>query len=513
MKKIAKLIFVLLLIVVLCIGTVGCRTKNVSGEIELNWWYCGNGIQKDTELVEQEFNRLLKTYPGMENITIRLKSSAGNDHTTAVPLALSAGEQIDILNTQRLQFSELVEDGTLIPIDGYLKNQTELQEIIPEWLWDSSSINGQVYMVPNYQRASNMNYLVFPKVYADKYEGFDKLRQVLGNSESTMDEIAVELEKALIAIRENEGNTKYMIPFGNLYLTSMGVNEFYDSIHKSMVVYDGTDKVVNMYLNENAKKAYDYSAEWFKKGYVPIDILTMNVNDLSGKNMLNSNSFIFTVVNFIGDEKTVSEAYKKTYGFDVYALPVKNQYYIANTWPAGGHGVTSLCKHPQEAVDFLNLLYSAEGKELYNLLVYGIEGKHYEKLDDNHIRTYEYDTAQAGVSTSYGAYKWNMGNAFNAYLNQGCVDGENELSIELNNSDETIKSKLMGFSPKIDAIDTEIAQINAVSTEFAETLKTGVLGDGWKDYYTQYETKMKQAGIDKVTEELQKQVDAFLVNK
>ena len=280
-----------------------------------------------------------------------------------------------------------------------------------------------------------------------------------------------------------------------------------------MVVYYGTDTVVNKFMTEKMQTAYDYSAQWFQKGYMPSDILTMNTNNMSGSNMLNDSSFIFTNVNFIGDEQTVSNAYTKTYGFEVYALPVKNQYYISNNWAAGGHCITSLCEHPEEAIAFLNLLYSEEGKDLYNLIVYGIEGQHYEKLDDTHIRTFEYDTTQGGVSTSYSAYKWNMGNAFNAYLNQGCVEGENELSLELNNSEDNIVAELTGFYPKTADIMTELTQLSAVTEEYRNTLLTGVLGDGWRAYYDEFVSKMQQAGLDKVTEELQNQVDTFLANK
>ncbi len=39
----------------------GSQDQADAGPVTLEWWYRGNGIQKDTELVEEAFNELLKT--------------------------------------------------------------------------------------------------------------------------------------------------------------------------------------------------------------------------------------------------------------------------------------------------------------------------------------------------------------------------------------------------------------------------------------------------------------------
>ena len=85
------------------------ETKDTPAEetaepIVLEWYYRGNGIQKDTELVETEFNKLLQTYPGMENVTVHLNCYTGADYPNAVSLVQSVGTQIDILNTVGLDF-------------------------------------------------------------------------------------------------------------------------------------------------------------------------------------------------------------------------------------------------------------------------------------------------------------------------------------------------------------------------------------------------------------------------
>ena len=229
--------------------------------------------------------------------------------------------------------------------------------------------------------------------------------------------------------------------------------------------------------------------------------------------MMNEVSYIFCVNNQAGDEEKVSDYYSQSYGFDTYAIPIKTNYYITNTWSAGGNGVTAKCEHPDKALRLIELMTTEEGKDLYNMMVYGIEGVHYEKIDDTHIRTLEYDGTQGGVDTSYAGIKWIIGNTFNAYLNQGCVDGDNELALEINNSEDNEISNLMGFNASVENISTQLEQISAVSQEYASSLYNGALGSGWEDQYNAYLEKMENAGLNEVITELQSQVDAFLAGQ
>ena len=91
----------------------------------------------------------------------------------------SSREQIDILNTVNLDFSEEVEKGSLIPLDELIASVDGLKDILPDWLWELGSVDGQIYMVPNYQRASNMNYLVTPTEWLEKYGDAKKIEETL----------------------------------------------------------------------------------------------------------------------------------------------------------------------------------------------------------------------------------------------------------------------------------------------------------------------------------------------
>ena len=172
------LMYLLPFLYVISVSTKGANDATqapaVSSEpIVLEWYYRGNGIQKDTELVETEFNKLLQTYPGMENVTVNFNCYTGADYPNAVALAQSADQQIDILNTVGLDFVDQVKLGTYAPLDDLLADNQALYNELPEWLWDLGTVDGSIYMVPHYQRATNMEYMVIPTEYLTKYGYID----------------------------------------------------------------------------------------------------------------------------------------------------------------------------------------------------------------------------------------------------------------------------------------------------------------------------------------------------
>lgn len=498
--------------------TAAASTASQAGEggdeskepVKLVWWYRGNGEQKDTKMVQEALNEKLKTYPGLEHVTVELKCYTASEYKQAVTLAQSSREQIDILNTVNLDFSEEVEKGSLIPLDELIASVDGLKDILPDWLWELGSVDGQIYMVPNYQRASNMNYLVTPTEWLEKYGDAKKIEETLKMDDSHLAEKAAVLEEYVRNVQAGEGATHYMPPMGSMVYSGFGINDFTDTIYGDYIKDANGNTVFNKYVTEKMKQAFELSAKEYEEGLIHPDILTINSKDFDGANMLNDVSYVFCINNQFGDSERVSQIYSTMYGMDITAIPTKEQYYIINTWGAGGNGISSSCEHPEEAIRFINAMTSEEGKELYNLMVYGIEDVHYKKIDDNHIETLEYSGTQGGVDTSYAAMKWIIGNTFNAYLNQACTDDEVELSLQLNESDSNIKSDLIGCTFKTDAIKTELEQTTAVVTEYSKPLMYGVMGSGWESTYSDFIDKMKNAGVEKAAAELQSQVDAFL---
>lgn len=529
--KTAKKLITLVLAFVLVLGLVACIDTNdpstpgtnpgtnpgtTKDPVVLEWYYRGNGVQKDTKRVEEEFNKLLKTFPGMEHVTVHLNCFTGAEYGKAVALAQSADQQIDILNNVYLNFVDQVRLGSYMPLDDLLADNKDLRDELPQWLWDLASVDGKIYMVPHYQRAANQEYLVIPKEYM-QYADEAAIRAMCADTDRTVQEVADVLAAYVKTIQNKVGPTKYAYPIGQLFNTTHGFTHRFDNISNNVVLMENANgKVEYLFNSTDAKKAYEISAQWYDDGLIHPDYLTIKDSEtnFTGKNMLNPVSYCFTMANGAGSEEIVSAQLSTTYGFDVVAIPIWNNYYIQNAWGAGGDGITAKCKNPKEAMRLLELMNTEEGAALYNMVVYGLEGVHYEKIDETHIKTLEYDGSQGGADTSYAAMKWIMGNTFHAYLNQGCADGENEIALEINESKDNAVSPLMGFRVDIKPVENEISQMTAVMKEFNATVSGGVMGTaGWQAKYDEFVNKLEAAGMSKVLAEIQRQVDAFLAGK
>ena len=484
--------------------------------VTLEWYYGYIGVQRDTELVEAAFNEMLHTYEGMEHVNVNLNIfNAGDEYVNGLALAQGSGQQIDIIQSYKLDFASEVANGTFITLNNLLEEHPNLKNEFEDWVWELGSVGEDIYIVPCYQRAANLMYLIAPKEYVDKYSSADEFRKVIGDPNASVEDYAALLEEWIAKVQAGEGTNKYLWPIGNYYVMTndayRGFMDPFDVLSGSFIFTEKEDLVGNIYTSEDAKKAYEISAEWYEKGYVFPDIIsTTDFSTYEKKSMMNETAFIYYLANGIGDEQMMSEKYSKAYGFDVYAFPFGDPAHITNVWAAGGNGIYSKSEHPEEAMRLLELINTKEGEELYNTLIYGIEGTHYTKIDDTHIKTLEYDSEEGNASVSFAGKKWIIGNTRYAWINQGGSDEVKQLGEDLNNSKDKNVSKLVGFIPDTSKIETQLAQVATVIKEYASTLKYGVMGSDWEDTYNEFVDALEVAGYSEIVTELQSQVDTFL---
>ena len=103
---------------------------------------------------------------------------------------------------------------------------------------------------------------------------------------------------------------------------------------------------------------------------------------------------------------------------------------------------------------------------------------------------------------------WVFGNQFNAYVPANADSDVWQKTEEMN--ENSIKSPLIGFTPDISTIRTELSQLSSVIDEYSyQTTGAHDPAEYWDDFVQ----KMETAGQKKVLEKLQKQVDEFLASK
>ena len=493
--------------------------------VTLYWWFRGNGEQADTELVNAKVNEMLKTYEGLENVEIVLRPFAASDYQTQVTLGLSSGEPMDILNTVSLNLYQLVENGTLQPIDQYMELVPELTAELPEQMINYGKVDGVQSIICHQQQIANGRALSIPTEYIENgWIDGDKLADMYLASnlgKYTQEEILDYAEECLLNVREGTGNDNIYL---NSVLTIPGTSNFnnfvgyYDSVtgysaSEALIVDYATGTVQMIDQMEGTKEYFARVAEWYDKGYVYMDITTPPQKVVTPDYLTTEAAkMVFEFSNGTGTSEYLTENSSAANGYPITVYQLNDNYYAPMTYAAGGDGITASCSNPEKAMLFIQCMNTERGKEIYNTVVYGIEGTHWEFNEDGEtITTFGYDGPQGGSDYLYSAHKWIMGNTRNAYLNQACTQYTIDVIDEINYGDHTIISPLTGIVLRSDDFSIELDQINAIYEEYHEGLHGGVKGAaGWEAYYNEYMDKLEAAGLETAIEGYQEQVDEYL---
>ncbi len=473
----------------------GCAEKVKNDEkTVLKYVMPGPGMQEDSEKVWTEWNKKLQEK--LPNTEVKFEIIPPSEYQQSFALMLSAKEQVDIVNTYNLDFATEAKRGTFAALDQLLSQYGgDLVKTLPDWFMEYQKVDGTTYGVPSYQMCGSIPALIMFKDVAEKYldiDGFTKeFQSSMLPTEKTYDYLEDMLDKA-----KADGLTFKTTE----RLWERGVENI---IQWFTIPRDPEAEVKIEYfkLSESKKRDYERRREWYEKGYVREDSLSAtDDNNYIGKR----DGMPWWSTPYSPDyEKTLSEKY----GAELIAIPYYNGYYIPSTNSAAGTSILSTSEHKEEAMQIINLLQT--DKELYNMLVYGIENDHYKKIGEDKIET---PTGAQGTSNDkYGLWAWIVGDINLAYDLQTTQPGYKDWVFNTVNKSEW-RSKLIGFTPDTSSISTELSQVASIAEEYEASLNSGAMKN-WDDLIKEWERKFELAGGNKIKDELQKQIDEFLSQK
>ena len=262
----------------------------------------------------------------------------------------------------------------------------------------------------------------------------------------------------------------------------------FEEISATGLGYDTkSGKVVYTSTTDEYRAAYAKAREWYNKGYIRKDIETGGTSQ-DFKNGLYAST---TTTGFRPGELENAE---KSMGYELIAIPLDDNYHMQKSKVlASMTAVSATSKNPDKAMDLLQLVNT--DSELINLLTFGIEGTHYEKISDNKIKKIGEGYCQNSA--------WMYGNIFNSYLQENESD---TLWQDIENANDTaVKDEYLGFLPDTKEFSTIISNISTFSGQY-------YFATGSKDVdtlYDQYIEKLKAADYEKYVEGIQKQLDEY----
>lgn len=506
--------FLSLVLAIAMIAAMGVLSMPATADEEpvLLTYYMVNagGEEEYTAQVAEKVSELLQAKGINVKLELHPYSEANGGYQTGFTLAQAAGQQIDIFTTYALDFTTEVENGSVMPLDDLLAAHPETVSEVPEWLVKMGRVNGTQYYIPSYQQATNGFYFMAPDAYLEAAGvTIEDVRATMNNG--TLTEKLDFIEKYCLDVREATGKDTKWIEMPTHY--QLYWLEYIDNNYGDLILREGAEGPEYWPLTEDAKTCYEYAARWYKEGLVHPDVMTYSGNDYWGVNYMNDESHIFNMVQNTTSEEMILSTTSWVSEIPASVCLLWDHWYIGSQWAAGGNAIFTTCEHPDEAMEVIRMLMTKEGEEIYNTLVWGIEGIHYEWVDRDipRIKTLEFDSSQGGSGATYECRKWEVGNTFNCWLNQAMADGFNEWLLDnVHNAESTVTSPMMGYTWELSEIEDERAACKAVRSEYGDSLRHGIYGDEWEAKYEEYVAKLEAAGVNTILETVTEQYNSYV---
>ena len=440
----------------------------------------------DVQAVQNAINAIIK--PKI-NATIKLNPQAFGTFSEKEPLALSSGDQCDIVFTAPWvnNYYQAVTNKVFAPLDTLLpKDAPELYASLPAATWNAAKVNGHIYAVINQQIFVKPWGVLVRKDLATKYN-FDI---------STVKSYA-DLTAFYAQIKAGEPNVVPLFTDSNsasatYNAETAGWDPLTSSLPLAIKATDTSRQIFSIVDQPEFQALITQQYQWAQAGYTtktPAAAADEAAVLKAGK-----------YASIIADIKPGGDAsFKANTGYDWVQASVTKPILTTDSTVATLNGVCASSPHPDKAVQVLNQLNT--NKDVFNLISHGIEGTHYTFADKaNGVIT---------ASTTNKGYNpgtdWMFGNQFNGYYTDASQVGTYAATLQLNQT--ATPSTALGFAFDSTPVKTQIAQVTAVGSQYYTPLRNGLIDPATG--IPAYQQALKQAGLDAIKAEMQKQLDAW----
>jgi len=455
--------------------------------VELNLYFLAPQV-KDVNLVQDEINKITKE---KFNATVKLNYLFWDSYFDKQKLLIASSTPIDLMFTASWSsYSQYVSQKAFLELDDLLDQygQDIKSNINPAYL-KAPRIENKLYAIPTQKDMAGINGVLMNKELVDKY-----------NFDLSTVKTPADFEPFLKIIKENEPD---IIPFLNKNDegATYWANDFIEPLDTKVpvvVTNRGEPQVLNMYEYPQYVELVKLQRDWVQKGYINKDIST-----LQDSTPLKQAKKAFMWVEQLKPGK--AEEMQAQLG---YPLVQVNAYAdlkpVATTGALTGSmlAIPRSSKNPERTMMLINEMF--KNKELMNLLAWGIEGKHYKKVGENQI---DYaDGVDASTSGYTGMAQWAMGGSqFLDYLWVSEQPDKWEQMSAFNESAEI--SSTLGWTFNAEPVKNEIATLKAAVTQYNAAIATGTVD--YDTYYPKMKTALERAGLQKVIDEVKKQIQSF----
>jgi len=409
------------------------------------------------------------------------------EFTQKLNVMVASGEMPDVVKINGYDYAQYVPQGVLLPLNDLVeKLGPNLKKQVPQAAWELSTVNGKIYAIPMQQIWAYWDCVFFPASLVEKYRwDLSKIKK------------PADVEPILKDIKNGEPNTWPTNPRGIISFADHFNGLDYTGAPSVVVSYrDPKATVLNWYEVPGVVEYMKLVRSWFTKGYIRPDILTWKSASAAAETKAKLYGSGWHNTGKPGNE----EEMKASSGYDWkmvrFGEPVMTTTNIIATMQA----ISVTSAHPDRTLELMELMYT--DKDLYNMIGFGIDGKHYKKTAANRVER----IPDSGYNPNT---LWLQGTTFNAYLIGNQPDTLWEETKTLNAS--AYPSVLLGFNLNLDPIKTLVANVQDAPAQWADALQYGAV-----DFDSSYQAvlaALKKAGIEDLKAAVQQQINTWMQKK
>lgn len=451
---------------------------------QLVLYMCSSGNMEDAGLVAEKVNEYIEPLIGA---SVELNFINMGSYSEQIGMMVRGGDQIDILFSFENDAKNYIRQEAIKPLDELLEQYgSGIVEQIGSDNLEAARYKGKIYSLPSLKDMAVSRMFVYDKNMADT--------------------AGVEMPESsdLTGLTEKFGKVKKMYPECSMFGGAGGnaINFLtwdWDILNDSFgVLMDNgqSEKVENLFETEEYKQLCELMREWYQAGFIEKDFATSSETWQS--RMTAGTTFGGVTTYKPGELENVEDRVGKECGSVILTEAMSSTSTIVNTnWM-----IPESCENPEKAMEFLKLMYT--DATVGNLLLYGIEGVHYKENSDGTITTIDYDKSKYQQNLP-----WAFGNQFICKVLEGNDPDVYEKTREFNNS--AIKSKALGFSFDNSEVVNEVTACNNVANKYRTSLECGAIDPA--EALPKFQQELKEAGIDKIMEQKQEQLEQWVGSK
>ncbi|CDZ23533.1 putative secreted protein [[Clostridium] cellulosi] len=446
-------------------------------------WVTDKYAAVDGDLVEK-LNSLLKKRG--YNFRVSFKKIEDNwESDSLLPTIMelkNSGQQADLIysgvgNADKTvnNYYDFVKNGIYTDLTQMLSTESgrAVKNAIDDKIWKGITVNGKIYGV------RVQGYVAVPAALGFNKEIVNKYHLDISNPSADL----WDYEDMLKKVYEGEKTNK---KFSALVLLT-------DLSNNCLMNYDAITKAIGINLMDPSAKAVNmYEQDYVKKWFITIK----RYRDL-GFICDNPDNYFMRYEGYFAESGTEGSG---KYKVNMLFRKIGPLYAKQSAVNHAINGIASWSENKENAFEMLKLCTT--DKDIANLLVYGIEGQNYTLKDGK-------------VVPNKNDYHDPINQMF--FANNLLLYSSPEFGIDMSNCKEynasAKESPILGFFFDDSRVKKEVKATDAVVAKYTEQLWDGEEANA-EETLAQMQRELKAAGIDKVLDEVNRQIEAWkTVNK